>query len=97
MTDYQSLPPSVLAKIALLDAHCLTLKQNWSAVAVNCIGCGKSNAISCPNAVHDEYEANREVERLAFRTAAPRPMPSQRRQKYASDWNDGCGARSGSL
>lgn len=64
MTDYQSLPPSVLAKIAALDALCMTLNAKLDRGRSELQGLRQQQRDVVPQVVHDEYGANREVERL---------------------------------
>jgi hypothetical protein len=64
MTDYAALPPSVLAKVATLEHHCLTLASKLDGSRRDLQSLSVQQRNLAPRTVHDEYEANRESERV---------------------------------
>ena len=64
MTDYASLPSSVLAKIAQLESHCLTLTTKLEASRRDLQRLRIERRDAVPQTVGDEWQANRESERV---------------------------------
>ena len=64
MTNYTALPPSVLAKAAQIEHGCLTLSTKLEGSRRELQRLRVEQRDLAPRVVHDEYEANRESERL---------------------------------
>jgi hypothetical protein len=69
MTDYQTFPPAVLAKVAAIDAHCLDLTAKLECARRELSALRQELRDLTPRVAHDEFSANREYERLTAERA----------------------------